>query len=235
MVMFDCDGVLVNSELIACEVLAGLITRLGYPISRDETVARFLGRSQKDARAQIETMIGRPLGPHEGEAEADILLDRFRTELLPVDGVREAILAIPGQRCVASSSSPGRLRLSLELTGLLPLFEPRVFSATQVALGKPSPDLFLFAAASCRVAPEACLVVEDSPAGVTAARAAGMPAIGFIGASHATPALGERLRAAGAATVIEAMSALPAAVAALRTSLPRSGGDVGAADRGGGV
>ena len=214
--IFDCDGVLADSELIACEVLAGFITRLGYPITRDETVGRFLGRSLKDTHAVIEGLIGRALGPDEGSAEADCLLERFRAELQPVAGVRDAILAISGARCVASSSTPARLRLSLELTGLLTLFDPRIFSATQVERGKPAPDLFLLAAGTCGVVPRDCIVVEDSPAGVRAAQAAGMPAIGFIGASHATPALGERLRAAGAATVIDAMTALPGAVAALQ-------------------
>jgi HAD superfamily hydrolase (TIGR01509 family) len=215
VLIFDCDGVLVDSEVIACSLLADMITGLGRPISVAETMTRFLGRSLKDAHIEIEGLIGRKLSAEEGEADRRRLLQRFREELQPVKGVREAILAVPGKRCVASSSSPDRLRFSLELTGLLELFDPHVFSAAQVKNGKPAPDLFLLAAKACGAQPQACIVVEDSPAGVTAARAAGMRAVGFIGASHATPELGERLRAAGAAPVIDDMRALPGAVAGL--------------------
>ena len=216
MLIFDCEGVLVDSELIACSALADIITAAGRPITLEETLRRFLGRSLKDATAEIESLIGRKRPANEGEADARRLMRRFEAELQPVKGARDAILALPGPRCVASSSAPERLRYSLQLTGLLPLFDPHVFSASQVANGKPAPDLFLFAAASCGAQPQACIVIEDSPAGVTAARAAGMRAIGFIGASHATPELGERLRAAGAAALISDMRALPQQVAALR-------------------
>ena len=216
MIIFDCDGVLVDSELIACSSLAERISGLGRPITLEETMSRFLGRSLKDALLEIEGLIGRKLSPEEGESDAKRLMQRFARELQAVKGVRKAILALPGKRCVASSSAMERLRYSLQLTGLLELFEPHVFSASQVARGKPAPDLFLLAAATCGAAPQTCIVVEDSPAGVSAALAAGMRAIGFIGASHASPALGERLRVAGAALVIADMSALPAAVAGLR-------------------
>ena len=215
MLIFDCDGVLVDSEVIACSALAERITALGRPISLAETMTRFLGRSLKDATVEIEALIGRKYSPEEGEADARRLMQRFREELAPVKGVRAAILVVPGKRCVASSSSPDRLRFSLELTGLLPLFDPHVFSAAQVKNGKPAPDLFLLAAATCGAPPQACIVVEDSPAGVTAAKAAGMRAVGFVGASHGSPELGERLRAAGAALVIDDMQALPGAVAGL--------------------
>ena len=217
MLIFDCDGVLVDSELIACSALAEIITAAGRPITVEETMRRFLGRSLKDATAEIESLIGRKRPAIEGEADARRLNQRFKAELQPVKGVRDAILALPGPRCVASSSAPERLRYSLQLTGLLPLFDPHVFSASQVANGKPAPDLFLFAAASCGAQPQACIVIEDSPAGVTAARAAGMRAIGFIGASHATPELGERLLAAGAVALVSQMRELSEAVAVLRS------------------
>ena len=217
MLIFDCDGVLVDSELIACSALAEIITAAGRPITVEETMRRFLGRSLKDATAEIESLIGRKRPAIEGEADARRLNQRFKAELQPVKGVRDAILALPGPRCVASSSAPERLRYSLQLTGLLPLFDPHVFSASQVANGKPAPDLFLVAAASCGAQPQACIVIEDSPAGVTAARAAGMRAIGFIGASHATPELGERLLAAGAVALVSQMRELSEAVAVLRS------------------
>ena len=216
MLIFDCDGVLVDSELIACGALAEFITALGRPIALAETMHLFLGRSQKDATAGIQSLIGRALHPGEGVGEGQRLLERFARELQPVKGVRDAILALPGPRCVASSSAPGRLRLSLELTGLLALFDPHVFSATQVLHGKPAPDLFLLAARTCGAAPHDCIVIEDSPAGVTAAGLAGMRAIGFIGASHAGAELGQRLQAAGAAEVIDDMAALPGMVVRLR-------------------
>jgi HAD superfamily hydrolase (TIGR01509 family) len=123
------------------------------------------------------------------------------------------LTALPQRRCVASSSAPERLRHSLSLTGLLRCFEPHVFSATEVARGKPAPDLFLFAAASMQVAPVGCVVIEDSVPGVQAAVAAGMRAIGFTGGGHCRPGHAERLRAAGAAAVTDAMAALPALVA----------------------
>ncbi|HZU89792.1 MAG TPA: HAD-IA family hydrolase, partial [Stellaceae bacterium] len=114
--------------------------------------------------------------------------------------------------CVASSSLPAQLRLGLEVAGLLEFFEPHLFSATMVAHGKPAPDLFLYAAARMGAAPRHCLVVEDSLAGVTAARAAGMTALGFCGGSHCRPGHGERLLAGGAAHVIRDMRDLPAAI-----------------------
>ena len=212
MIIFDCDGVLVDSEVIACTQLAERITAQGRPISLEETMTRFLGRSLKDALLEIEGLIGRKPTAEEGEADAQRLMRRFERELAPIKGVRNAIIALPGKRCVASSSSPDRLRFCLELTGLLPLFDPHVFSAAQVAQGKPAPDLFLLAARTCGVEPHACIVVEDSPAGVTAAQAAGMRSIGFIGGAHATPALGARLQAAGAALVISEMDALAGAL-----------------------
>jgi len=146
-----------------------------------------------------------------------LLFDRLRHELRPVERVKEAIARLPRPICVASSSSPERIALSLEMTGLAPLFGAHVFSAEQVAHGKPAPDLFLLAARSMGVAPGETIVVEDSPAGVRAARRAGMGIIGFAGASHADQDLIKALRAAGAAVVLTDMADLPDAVAKLGT------------------
>jgi HAD superfamily hydrolase (TIGR01509 family) len=147
-----------------------------------------------------------------GEQTAVQLLARLRGELTAVTGVKEAIAALPYRRCVASSSGSERLSLSLEVSGLSSLFGNDVFSAQQVANGKPAPDLFLLAARCLETDPSSCIVIEDSVLGIEAARAAGMAAIGFAGASHAGDGLARRLAAAGADTVICSMAELPMAV-----------------------
>ena len=138
----------------------------------------------------------------------------FETDLLPMEGIEAALQALPFRRCVASSSAPARLHQSLSLTGLLRYFEPHIFSATQVARGKPAPDLFLFAAAAMAAAPEHCVVIEDSVAGVHASVAARIPVIGFSGGGHCRPGHAERLRDAGASAVCDDMRSLPALVSA---------------------
>ena len=136
-----------------------------------------------------------------------ILFARFETDLKPIEGVREAILSLPYPRCVASSSVPERIALSLRVTGLSDLFDD-IFSSTQVPRGKPAPDLFLHAASSMNARPEDCVVIEDSVAGVQAALAAGMRVIGFAGGGHCGPDHTEKLRQAGAPVVIERMADL---------------------------
>jgi HAD superfamily hydrolase (TIGR01509 family) len=139
----------------------------------------------------------------------------FDTELTAIAGVELLLQSLQRSRCVASSSAPERLRHSLSLTGLLGYFEPHIFSATQVERGKPAPDLFLFAANAMQVPPASCIVVEDSEPGVQAAVAAGMRAIGFTGGKHCRPGHAERLRAAGAVAVVDAMSQLAASLSAI--------------------
>jgi HAD superfamily hydrolase (TIGR01509 family) len=147
----------------------------------------------------------------------------LRRDLKPIAGVETAIAALPYTRCVASSSSLERIRVSLQATGLASLFGANIFSATQVAHGKPAPDLYLFAATRMGVAPEHCVVIEDSALGVAAGRAAGMKVIGFTGAAHAADGAAQGLAAAGACSVIAAMVDLPSAVERLmsRTEPPR--------------
>jgi HAD superfamily hydrolase (TIGR01509 family) len=212
LLIFDCDGVLVDSEVLAHETLLELMAELGHPMPMDEAMREFAGSSLKDTLATAERLLGRPIPPQTGSHFGARLLERFRRELAPVAGVRDAILALPYRRCLASSSSPERLRLSLAVTGLAPLFGDDVFSAVQVANGKPAPDLYLFAARTLGVAPQDCIVVEDTARGVTAGCAAGMRVIGFAGAAHATPALGDELARAGARIVIRSMRELPAGV-----------------------
>jgi HAD superfamily hydrolase (TIGR01509 family) len=216
LLIFDCDGVLVDSEVIAFDVLRQMLAGLGRAMSLAECRRRFMGRRTPEVLGEIEQDLGHPIPADTGARMKALLFDRFRRELQPVAGVKEAIARLPGSRCVASSSSPERIALSLDVTGLAPLFGPDVFSAEQVAHGKPAPDLFLLAARSMRVAPSDAIVVEDSVAGVTAARRAGMGVIGFAGASHADAELIEALHAAGAGMVLTGMADLPDAVATLR-------------------
>lgn len=212
LLIFDCDGVLVDSELLANAALAELMSALGHPMTTQQAIETFAGRSLRDVLASSESLLGFPIPADLGAQAGRRLLERFRRELKAVAGAREAIAALPYPRCVASSSTRERIALSLEVTGLAPLFGANVFSADQVARGKPAPDLFLAAAHALGAAPAHCIVIEDSPLGIQAALAARMPAIGFAGASHATATLAEQLAQAGAAIVIRAMSDLPAAV-----------------------
>ena len=212
LLIFDCDGVLVDSEHLACAALAEVMTTLGHSMTSDEAMRAFAGRSLKDVLARAERLLSRPIPKDLGEQAAVQLMARFRRELQAVAGVKEAIAALPYRRCVASSSDPSRLTLSLDVTGLSALFGNNVFSAVEVANGKPAPDLFLLAARRLGEDPSSCIVIEDSVLGVEAAGAAGMAAIGFAGASHTNQGLAERLAAAGAEPVIHSMANLPAAV-----------------------
>ena len=212
LIIFDCDGVLVDSEIIAHTLLAQMMTDLGHPMTTAETVQKFAGRSLADTLSLIEANLTRSIPGELGQRYGRLLLERLGGELKPIAGVKAAIAALPYPRCVASSSSLERIRLSLEATGLASLFGANIFSATQVAHGKPAPDLYLFASSKMGIAPEQCLVIEDSVVGVTAGRAAGMKVIGFTGAAHATPDAAQRLAAAGACSVISSMVDLPATV-----------------------
>ena len=212
--IFDCDGVLVDSEPLAVAEIEALLQRLGAPIPRARIYDEFLGRSFSTIveAAEGQGVDLRPAVP--GYAEALAL--RFRRELRPVPGMAETVAQLSGPRAVASSSAPDRLRLSLSLTGLAPLFGPHVYSATQVARGKPAPDLFLFTARHLGIVPADCVVIEDSPAGLRAARAAGMRVIGFLGGSHAAPArLAEKLAALAPDALIDHARDLPKTLAGL--------------------
>ena len=216
MVIFDCNGVLVDGEPIANAVAADELARVGIPMT-SELVARFFaGRRSADMFAAIEKATGRKLPPNFSGIVTAAILRRFRAELRPTPHAAYALTWLRGLKCVASSSSLERIRVSLETTGLLRFFEPRLFSASDVARGKPAPDLFLRAAARSGIAAADCIVVEDSPAGVAAATAAGMTSIGFVGGTHAGPELGPMLLAAGASTVIADMRMLKSTVVAIR-------------------
>lgn len=208
--MFDADGVLVDSERLSIAIEASILAELGWPLGEAEIVDRFVGRSAAYMCAEVGRHIGRPV---DWAAEFEPrYVEAFERELTAVPGVVDALDAVDAlgfETCVASSGSHERLRLTLGITGLLARFEGRIFSADDVARAKPDPAVFLHAAATMGVEPARCAVVEDSVAGVAAARAAGMTAFGF--ASGVTPA--HELAARGAAT-FDAMAALPALLAA---------------------
>jgi len=217
LLIFDCDGVLVDSEPLANAILAETLTALGRPMTAAESMRTQIGRSLADILRETSAIVGRPIPDTVGATMNERLFVRFRQELRAIEGVEEALARLPQPRCLASSSRPERIDLALDVTGLAALFEHR-FSAVQVARGKPAPDLFLLAAREMGFAPGDALVIEDSVAGVAAARAAGMPAIGFVGGGHAGPDLAGRLMKAGARQVIAHMRDLPGAVATLQSS-----------------
>jgi len=213
LVIFDCDGVLVDSEVISCAAHAETLTRHGYPITPDQVLKRFLGVSDREARLIIEAELGRGLP---GDFEAHVrqaTLQSYADDLRAVPHIDEAIAAIDLPKCVASSGTPEKIRHGLSCAGLYDLLAPNIFSASQVERGKPAPDLFLFAAAQMQAAPARCLVIEDSLAGIAAAVAAGMTVLGFHGGSHCRPGHGDRLRDAGAVAIFDDMRQLPGLIA----------------------
>jgi HAD superfamily hydrolase (TIGR01509 family) len=183
LVIFDCDGVLVDSELLSYQCLSEALAQCGVALSEDDALELFLGRStaallehyQADPRVVPERFLA--------ALKADVFR-QFKLALRPIAGVEQLLsqLAIPF--CVASSSDRERVSLSLDLTGLARFFGERVYTAQMVARGKPAPDLFLHAAAQMQARPSRTLVVEDSVSGVVAAKAAGMRTWGFVGGSH---------------------------------------------------
>jgi HAD superfamily hydrolase (TIGR01509 family) len=213
LVIFDCDGVLVDSEVISCRAHAETLTRHGYPITADQVIERFLGVSDREARMAVEAELGRSL-PVDFEAQMkQAALRRYPEDLTTIPYVAAAIAAIALPKCVASSGTPEKIHHGLSCAGLYDQFAPNIFSAVQVKRGKPAPDLFLFAAAQMQAAPERCVVIEDSVAGITGARAAGMAVLGFHGGSHCRPGYADTLRAAGAIVTFDDMRQLPGLIA----------------------
>lgn len=213
LVIFDCDGVLVDSELIALEELAAMMTDYGHPMSVAACQEAFMGRHNADIIRGIEARLGRSL-PGEGPRMRQRMLARLERELKPVAGAADVLARLDGQRCVASSSDHNRVALTLRWTGLDRFFD-HIFSGVDVARGKPAPDLFRHAAATMGVAPVDCVVIEDSAMGVQAGVAAGMRVIGFTGGLHTDAGHAERLRAAGAKAIVAAMADLPGALRAI--------------------
>jgi HAD superfamily hydrolase (TIGR01509 family) len=216
LVIFDCDGVLVDSEPLAMRVLLEGLASAGYRIDEVSAYERFLGRSLATLQTILKNDLGVVLPTDRLEQMRLDLFDLYRRELEPMPGIGEALDRLTVPYCVASSSLPERIRVSLDVTGLLPRFESHLFSAAMVANGKPAPDLFLRAAAEVGVAPAACLVIEDSPPGIEAAHRAGMRVFAFLGASHARrPGYRERLAALQPDLLFDDMRQLPELIASL--------------------
>ena len=216
MVIFDCNGVLVDSEPIAAKVLAQAFRQVGLLLTVDTVMRRFHGRRPADIFAAVEAATGRALPADFSILVAAETLRQLRAELRPVAHAIHALTWIRGPKAVASSSPPDRIRACLEVTGLLRFFEPRLYSASAVRKGKPAPDLFLLAAARSQVDPGDCIVVEDSAPGIAAAAAAGMTPIGFVGGSARPGKLASELSAAGARSIVADMRALKSAIGDLR-------------------
>jgi len=203
-IIYDFDGVIADSEVLANLVLAEAVSSLGLPTTLQQSFDRYMGKRSAEIVTAIEESLGRKISPTFTDDLRAVTLARFRSELREVSGAQDFILRyahLPS--CIASSSSMERLSVSLEAVRLSEAFGNRVFSADLVPRGKPHPDIFLHAADKIGLAPEYCLVVEDSPNGVRAGLAAGMCVVGLCAGAHIRPGHAERLREAGAKHVFD--------------------------------
>ena len=207
LIIFDCDGVLVDSEVITNRVFAQMLNELGLPVTLDDMFEKFVGHSMSHCLEMITDMLEKPLPSTFVDEYRRRTSEALEVELRPVPGIEEALDAIRLPYCVASSGDHQKMRNTLGITGLLPRFEGRLFSVSEVSRGKPFPDVFLLAAERCGVVPADCVVVEDTPVGVTAGVAAGMRVLGY---AASTPR--RRLIDAGAHLVFDDMRALPSLI-----------------------
>jgi HAD superfamily hydrolase (TIGR01509 family) len=206
LIIFDCDGVLVDSEVISCRCLFDVLRRHGIEIDADRIFEQFLGRSAKAVAAHYQAL-GRAMPKNFSAELAGRIHDSFAGVLRPMPDVESVLRSLEVRYCLASSSDIERIGLSLSLTGLSAFFEGRVFSSQMVRRGKPAPDLFLHAAQRMNVPPGRALVIEDSVSGVQAGKAAGMTVWGFIGGSHYASRDGRTLlKAAGADRIFDRMA-----------------------------
>lgn len=217
LVIFDCDGVLVDSEIIAARIEAELLTKAGYPIEADEISRLYAGLTFKEIMLRIEQE-SQQVFQASLISEAEELVDkRLASDVRAIEGVHEAIISVTAKRCICSNSSTERLRNMLTRTHILPFFEGAIFSSleTPSAKPKPAPDVFLHAAQEMKADPRRTFVIEDSVHGIHGAKAAGMRVIGFTGASHSHPGHADLLTEAGAETVIRRWADFPAVLDAL--------------------
>lgn len=207
LIIFDFDGVIADSEVLSNTVLAECVSEAGLPTTLDDAYRLYMGKRVPEIAAAVEASLGRPLHAEFGADFQKRALARFRSDLQPVAGARDYLVAFANlHRCIASTSSPERLAVCLDALSLAQIFRANVFSSELVPRGKPHPDIFLYAARQFQVEPAQCLVIEDSVGGVQAGVAAGMPVIGLLAASHIRDGHGERLRAAGAHYVVQSFA-----------------------------
>jgi HAD superfamily hydrolase (TIGR01509 family) len=206
LIIFDCDGVLIDSEILSNRAEVELLKSFGIEFELGDYMAQFVGKSTKDVLKTIEASHSIRLPDEFRRLAEKQIFTAFKTELQPIPGIFELIESNNTSKCIASSSSLSRLDITLKITGLLDKFSPHIFSAEQVSRGKPAPDLFLFAANKMQAAPDRCVVIEDSPYGVRAGIQAGMTVLGFTGGSHIQPGHAARLRDEGAIDICADMS-----------------------------
>jgi HAD superfamily hydrolase (TIGR01509 family) len=208
LVIFDCDGVLIDSEIVVCRLVGEELTQLGYTISTREVIDRFAGRPEREMVADIEADWGQTLPGSFFQRCRQRTHEAYGSELQPISGVADMLGRIKIPVCVASSAYPEKLKLGLQSAGLYDRLAPNLISASYVAKGKPAPDVFLYAAGWMRQPVPGCLVIEDSVPGVRAAKAAGMRVVGFTGGSHCQPGHSDRLKDAGADSILSDMREL---------------------------
>ncbi|MBA5778795.1 HAD family phosphatase [Stappia sp. F7233] len=211
LVIFDCDGVLVDTETLANKVLAEILTGLGLPMDHHECQRRFMGRTMEAVQAMVEEMLGSALPEDWADSVRARDIEAFERGVDPIPGIERAVATLKAAGipyCVGSSGKYAKMRLTLGKAGLLPHFEDVLFSAQDCERGKPAPDIFLYAASGMGKAPERCLVIEDSVPGVLAAKAAGMRVLGYVGNPDSDR---EAMRAAGA-ELFDDMHALAALI-----------------------
>lgn len=205
LIIFDCDGVLIDSEWLANQIEAEEINRMGYTISHEEYLDIALGRSNDEVEELLLTHHHMSLPNSFWQGVRDRQVQEFVEKLRPIAGVKEVIQNLKIPCCVASNSINERLKLTLNITGLLPFLEGRIFGRECVKKGKPNPDIFLFAAEQMGIAPSKCLVIEDSPHGIQAAKAAGMEVWVFCGGRHYTPKRKRELTHTGVRHIFDEM------------------------------
>jgi HAD superfamily hydrolase (TIGR01509 family) len=208
LIIFDCDGVLVDSEVLTNTVFRDMLIELGATVSLEDMFERFVGHSMDHCLELSRDLLGKDLPDDFAANYRNRSVQILKDQLQPVPGIKLALSRIELPMCVASSGDHDKMRTTLGLTGLLDHFNDRLFSVTQVARGKPAPDVFLFAASCMGVAPDRAAVVEDTPVGVVAGLAAGMKVFGYAGR---TPR--QRLLSAGASVVFDDMTMLPTLLA----------------------
>jgi HAD superfamily hydrolase (TIGR01509 family) len=217
LVIFDCDGVLVDSEVIASRVEAELLTQAGYEITGEELSELYAGLTFKDIMLRIEDVAAIPFKASLIDQAEDMVDRRLRAEVRAIEGAHEAVTSVAGKRCICSNSRTERIGFMLEKNGLAQLFSGRIFSSleTPSQRPKPAPDVFLYAAQSMGANPASTFVIEDSVHGIAGAKTAGMRVIGFTGGAHSYPGHADVLTEAGAETVIRRWADFRGVIAAL--------------------